>query len=81
MSDNRSLPRQVDHHPGNSRQLTERELEVISLLVRGISNSEIAAELGLSERTIYDHIRNIKDKLDLVSRSDLLRYVREHGLK
>jgi len=61
--------------------LSARELDVLSLLVRGKTNAEMAAELGVSERTVYSHVESIKHKLDLSSRADLLRYVRENGLK
>jgi DNA-binding CsgD family transcriptional regulator len=61
--------------------LSVRELDVLSLLVRGKTNAEMAAALDVSERTIYSHIESIKQKLELSSRADLLRYVRENGLK
>jgi DNA-binding CsgD family transcriptional regulator len=61
--------------------LSARELDVLSLLVRGKTNAEMAAALDVSERTVYSHIESIKHKLDLSSRADLLRYVRENGLK
>jgi len=60
--------------------LTNRELDVLSLLVRGCSNAKIAAELKISERTVYGHITSVKQKLDLNNRADLLRYIRENGL-
>lgn len=60
--------------------LTPRELEVVSLLVRGNSNAQIAAELGLSERTVYGVIDGIKRKLGVSTRAEMLRHVREHGV-
>jgi DNA-binding NarL/FixJ family response regulator len=71
----------TENAPNNNKLLTARELEVVSLLVRGTSNAEIAAELKISERTVYGHITSLKQKLEVNSRADLLRYVREHGLK
>ena len=71
----------VHHHEGKGRDgLTPRELELLSLLVRDKTNAEMAAELDLTERTVYGYIECIKQKLNLASRSDLLRYVRENGL-
>ena len=70
---------QQGHEGGEA--LSPRELDVLSLLVRGKTNAEMAAELGVSERTVYSHVESIKHKLDLSSRADLLRYVRENGLK
>jgi DNA-binding CsgD family transcriptional regulator len=61
--------------------LSQRELDAVSLLVRGSSNTEIAASMGISERTVYALIDSIKQKLGVSNRAELLRYVREHGLK
>lgn len=80
MSGNPAWSDESDHQKQGDSHLTERELEVISLLVRGGSNAEIAAALGLSERTIYSLVDSIKQKLGLVTRAELLRYVREHGI-
>jgi DNA-binding CsgD family transcriptional regulator len=64
-----------------SSVLTPRELEVISLLVRGNSNAQIAADLGLSARTVYGMVDAVKRKLGVSTRAELLRHVREHGVK
>ncbi len=61
--------------------LTPRELEVISLLVRGNSNAQIAAALELSERTVYGIVDAVKRKLGVSTRAGLLRFVREQGIK
>lgn len=45
--------------------LTERELEVLSLIGQGLVTKEIAAELGLSPKTVSAHRQNIMEKLDL----------------
>ena len=71
----------VHHHEPKGRDgLTPRELDLLSLLVRGKTNTEMAAELELTEHTVYSYIEGIKQKLDLASRAELLRYVRENGL-
>ncbi len=71
----------VHHHEGKGRDgLTPRELDLLSLLVRGKTNAEMAAELELTEHTVYSYIEGIKQKLDLTSRAELLRYVRENGI-
>jgi DNA-binding CsgD family transcriptional regulator len=69
------------HQAGGSRRLSDRELEVVNQLVLGRSTAEIAEKLDVGERTVYGYIESIKQKLDLTSRAELLRYVREHGLK
>jgi len=60
--------------------LTERELEVFLLLVSGYTNSEIADELGIAERTVESHRAHLQHKLHLTSRADLVAYAHEHGL-
>ena len=61
--------------------LTPRELEVISLLVRGNSNAQIAGALELSERTVYAVVDAVKHKLGVSTRAELLRFVREQGVR
>lgn len=63
-----------------SAQLTRRELEVLSRLVAGETNREMAASLTLSVRTVDMHVRNILRKLDCRSRTDATRRASELGL-
>ena len=60
--------------------LTERELEVLSLLGRGSSNKEIASALLITERTARTHVSNILGKLGLSSRTQAALYAVERGL-
>lgn len=60
--------------------LTSREKEVLSLLARGYTNREIAAEMNLSTRTIEGHRASLVSKLGISSRVELMNYVEEHGL-
>ena len=53
----------------NPAQLTNRELDVLNLLQKGIQNKEIAAVLFISPKTADHHISNILFKLDVNSRS------------
>ena len=58
--------------------LTDREVEVLRLVVAGLRNKEIAAELGISENTTKFHLRNILEKLHAGSRTEVAaRAVRE----
>ena len=63
-------------------RLTDRELEVLRLVARGMNNREIAKELFISENTVKNHIRNILEKLQLHSRMEAVVYaVREKILE
>jgi ATP/maltotriose-dependent transcriptional regulator MalT len=60
--------------------LSPREVEVLGLVAHGRSNRQIAAELGISERTIDRHVSNIYAKLDVSSRAAATAYAYEHHL-
>ena len=60
--------------------LTDRELEVLQLVVRGMRNKEIASELGISENTAKFHLRNILDKLHAQNRAEVVALAMRGGL-
>ena len=60
--------------------LTERELDVLRLLALGHTNTEIAAQLHLSVRTIEGHRARLQQKLSRPSRAELVRYALDRGL-
>lgn len=61
--------------------LTEREREVLELLVQGItSNKELAERLVVSENTVKYHLRNILDKLHVQNRAQVIAYALRHRL-
>ena len=63
-------------------RLTDREMEVLRLVARGMNNRDIAKELYISENTVKNHIRNILEKLHLHSRMEAVVYaVREKLLE
>ncbi|MCL6511550.1 MAG: DUF1668 domain-containing protein [Anaerolineae bacterium] len=59
--------------------LTERELEVVQLVARGISNKEIAAQLHVSPNTVRVHLRNIFTKLEAQSRTEVTMIAVRNG--
>lgn len=60
-------------------ELSPREREIATLVARGLSNRQIAAQLSLSARTVETHRLNIMRKLDLDGAAALVRYVLERG--
>ena len=53
----------------NAPPLTKREMEVLRLVARGMSNGEIATTLVLSEHTVHRHVANVLGKLEVSSRA------------
>lgn len=61
-------------------ELTSRELEVLKLVARGITNREIAVRLQVSEGTVKNHVSNILSRLGLKDRTQAAVHAVEHGL-
>lgn len=75
------LVRGVDHPIEDSlADLSERELDVLRLIARGMSNKEIAKELVISEGTVKSHVSNILSKLHLAHRTQAALYALKRRL-
>jgi DNA-binding CsgD family transcriptional regulator len=61
--------------------LTAREVEVLRLLARGLTNVQIAEELTVSLLTVKAHVRSIYGKLEITTRAAATRYALEHDLR
>jgi two-component system, NarL family, response regulator NreC len=68
------------HRSLTSSALTPREVEVLRLIALGHTSVEIARQLQLSPRTVETHRAHIHKKLDLATRSQLVRYALRRGL-
>lgn len=66
--------------PPTQEPLTEREVDVLRHVARGLPNEEIAQELTISERTVRTHITNILAKLHLANRTQAALYALREGL-
>jgi DNA-binding NarL/FixJ family response regulator len=60
--------------------LTERENQVLRLLAVGMSNREIGHRLVISEATVKFHVRNLRDKLDVRRRTEIVYTATRHGI-
>lgn len=60
--------------------LTERETEVLRFVAKGLSAKQIGTRLGVSHRTVENHVQSSLRKLHLSNRVELARYAMEHGL-
>jgi DNA-binding NarL/FixJ family response regulator len=63
-----------------AEKLTERELDVLRLIAKGINNSEIANQLHLSEGTVRNHVSAILEKLNVSDRTHAAVIAIQHGL-
>jgi DNA-binding NarL/FixJ family response regulator len=65
---------------GGAAGLTDREIEVLRLVVEGLTARQIAGRLVLSPRTVENHVQHLLRKLALPNRAALVRWAIEHGL-
>jgi NarL family two-component system response regulator LiaR len=66
--------------PSAAEPLTEREVDVLRLVARGMGNQQIADQLIISEATVRTHVSNILSKLHLASRTQAALYALQKGL-
>jgi DNA-binding NarL/FixJ family response regulator len=74
------LSRDTNESVTPDTRLTDREVEVLRLVARGLANREIADQLVISENTVKNHVRNILEKLHLHSRVEAAVYAHQQHL-
>jgi DNA-binding CsgD family transcriptional regulator len=67
-------------HPARPHDLTEREVDVLCLAARGLTNQQIAAQLSLSARTVGNHLAHIYDKIGHRTRAGAAVFAIQAGL-
>jgi HD-GYP domain-containing protein (c-di-GMP phosphodiesterase class II) len=70
----------VPRRHGGPAGLTPREIEVLRLLARGLSNKQIAAQLVISPKTVGNHVEHIYEKIDASTRTAAGLFAMQHGL-
>lgn len=73
------ISKQTTNSP-DPQVLTEREVEVLRLLSRGLNNADIASDLSISSKTVKTHVSNILQKLQLENRTQAALYALRHHL-
>jgi len=68
------------NEPALFTELTERELDVLRLIAKGMTNSQIAESLVISENTVKGHVSNILSKLHLADRTQVAVYAWQRGI-
>lgn len=65
---------------GDDWDLTEKEVEVLTLLSKGLTNAEMAQDLFVSVNTVKTHLKHVFAKLDVANRTEAVQMARRRGI-
>ncbi|MDA8486641.1 MULTISPECIES: response regulator transcription factor [Pseudomonas] len=74
------IARKLATNVRDENELTPRELQVLSMIAKGLNNKEVARELDISVRTVETYRLSIRRKLNIDTPAALVKYALEHGL-
>lgn len=74
------MMKQMRHERVLHEELTEREMEILLLLARGLTNQEVAEQLFIAVKTVKTHVSNILAKLEVHDRTQAVIYAFQHKL-
>ncbi|MCY1352352.1 Oxygen regulatory protein NreC [compost metagenome] len=74
------IARKLATNTRDENELTPRELQVLSMIAKGLNNKEVARELDISVRTVETYRLSIRRKLNIDTPAALVKYALEHGL-
>ena len=75
-----ALVESANQPPASGLDLTQREREVLKLMIEGLNNTQIAGQLTVSPSTIKSHVSNILNKLGVSNRTEAVALALRHGL-
>lgn len=74
------IPESDETGTARAAGLTEREISILKLVAKGLSNRAISRDLWVTEQTVKFHLTNIYRKLGVANRTEAARYAYQHGL-
>lgn len=75
-----NLQRFINKFGERYETLTDREVEILTLVANGFKNPEIAEQLNISRATVQNHRSSVRKKLDIENQADYIKYALAFGL-
>lgn len=75
-----NLQRFIQKYRKQFKELSDREIEILRLVAKGMKNSAIALQLDISRATVQNHRTSIRKKLSITNQADYIKYALAFGL-